>query len=255
LHRNNKSRNGFTLVELSIVLVIVGLLTSGILVGKDMIRAAELRSITTEKEQIQTAVMLFENKYFGLPGDITNATSFWGSMTGTCPTNVTAQTGTQTCNGDGDGIVTGMKGGSTLINDAHEFLIFWQHLSNAGLIAGTFKGFWPGWSEYGTGGYVSKVGKNATWAGGGYAASTVLISDISRFEGNYGNTISLRDNINYIPILTPSEVWNIDKKIDDGLPGMGKMVTLESGGVNCNNVAASNSVALAQTATYNLSSL
>jgi hypothetical protein len=79
---------------------------SGILVGKDMIRAAELRSITSEKDQIQTAVMLFRNKYLGLPGDLSNATAFWGTMpTGTCSNTVagaSGATGTQTCNGDGD---------------------------------------------------------------------------------------------------------------------------------------------------------
>jgi prepilin-type N-terminal cleavage/methylation domain-containing protein len=76
--------HGFTLVELSIVLMIIGLLVSGILVGKDMIRAAELRSITSEKDQFQTAVNLFKNKYLGLPGDLSNATAFWGVMpTGT----------------------------------------------------------------------------------------------------------------------------------------------------------------------------
>jgi hypothetical protein len=52
--------------------------------------------------------------------------------------------------------------------------------------------------------------------------------------------------------LLPTEVWNIDKKIDDGLPGSGKVLTWEISGVNCNNVAASNAVALSQTATYNL---
>jgi prepilin-type N-terminal cleavage/methylation domain-containing protein len=77
-------KSGFTLVELSIVLMIIGLLVSGILVGKDMIRAAELRSITSEKDQFQTAVNLFKNKYLGLPGDLSNATAFWGVMpTGT----------------------------------------------------------------------------------------------------------------------------------------------------------------------------
>jgi prepilin-type N-terminal cleavage/methylation domain-containing protein len=118
-------KSGFTLVELSIVLMIIGLLVSGILVGKDMIRAAELRSITSEKDQIQTAVNLFKNKYLGLPGDLSNATDFWGTMpTGTCSNTAAGAsggTGTQTCNGDGDGIIDL----SFVANGNPEFMLFW----------------------------------------------------------------------------------------------------------------------------------
>ena len=74
-------RAAFSLVELSIVLVILGLLTGGILTGQNLIRAAELRSVVTEFQTYQTAVMTFRDKYFALPGDMTNATDFWGEMT------------------------------------------------------------------------------------------------------------------------------------------------------------------------------
>ena len=59
---------GFTLVELSIVLVIIGLIVGGILTGKDLIRAAELRSVQSDKEKIVTAINTFELKYNCLPG-------------------------------------------------------------------------------------------------------------------------------------------------------------------------------------------
>ncbi len=99
--------NGFSLVELSIVLVILGLLTGGILSGQNLIRAAELRAVTTEFSAYQTAVMTFKDKYFALPGDMRNATDFWGSAGGSgvigdgCEAGT--PTGTQTCNGNGDG--------------------------------------------------------------------------------------------------------------------------------------------------------
>lgn len=72
------SRSGFSLVELSIVLVILGLLTGGVLGGRALIRAAELRAITQEKEAFVTAVNTFRAKYNALPGDMRNATQFWG---------------------------------------------------------------------------------------------------------------------------------------------------------------------------------
>ena len=60
---------GFSLVELSIVLVILGLLTGGILAGQSLIRAAELRSISTDYSRYIAAVQAFRDKYFALPGD------------------------------------------------------------------------------------------------------------------------------------------------------------------------------------------
>jgi prepilin-type N-terminal cleavage/methylation domain-containing protein len=99
-------RHGFTLIELSIVLVILGLLVSGVLLGQDLIRAAELRSVPTDFQKYQTAVNIFRDKYRALPGDMRNATDFWGENDpnlSTCRT--TEGSGTDTCNGDGDGVV------------------------------------------------------------------------------------------------------------------------------------------------------
>lgn len=70
-------KHGFSLVELSIVLVILGLLTGGILAGQSLIRAAELRSVSTEQSRWVTAANSFRDKYFALPGDFRDATKFW----------------------------------------------------------------------------------------------------------------------------------------------------------------------------------
>ncbi|MBN9993879.1 prepilin-type N-terminal cleavage/methylation domain-containing protein, partial [Listeria monocytogenes] len=77
------AKPGFSLIELSIVLVILGLLTGGILAGQSLIRAAELRSVGEEYQKNRTAVATFRDKYFAIPGDMTNATSFWGLAGGT----------------------------------------------------------------------------------------------------------------------------------------------------------------------------
>lgn len=68
---------GFSLVELSIVLVILGLLTGGILAGQSLIRASELRSVSTELQRYSSAIYSFRDQYMALPGDMLNATSFW----------------------------------------------------------------------------------------------------------------------------------------------------------------------------------
>ena len=86
----NKMRKdtGFTLIELSIVLVIIGLIVGGIVAGKDMIRAAELRALLSQKDKFTSAVNIFKGKYNAVPGDMryTEAAKFGLlSVLGTLP--------------------------------------------------------------------------------------------------------------------------------------------------------------------------
>jgi prepilin-type N-terminal cleavage/methylation domain-containing protein len=256
-NKSNKSNKnqGFSLVELSIVLLIIGLLVSGVMVGQDMIRAAELRSITTDKDRIQTAVNIFQNKYDALPGDISNATGFWGTMTGgggcsATGAGATTAVGTQTCNGNGNGMIepTHMSG-MPAINSNIEFVLFWQHLSSSGLIDGRYSGIFNG--TWGSDGQELKAKiDNSFWIVSGYF--NIPISETWIFEGNHGHILTFYKDENNGLMLNPTETWTIDKKIDDGLPGTGLITTLEGNGINCNNVAASNSIAISATATYNL---
>lgn len=80
---------GFTLIEVSIVLVVIGLIVGGVLLGKDMIRASEMRSQISQVQKIQTAVTTFKTKYNCIPGDCSTATAFFTGVT----------------NGDGNGVV------------------------------------------------------------------------------------------------------------------------------------------------------
>ena len=89
----------FSLVELSIVLVILGLLTGGILAGQSLIRAAELRAVTTEYQRYVAAVQTFRDKYMALPGDMPNAIAFWGAAhatPATCQTTSSTTSATKT---------------------------------------------------------------------------------------------------------------------------------------------------------------
>jgi prepilin-type N-terminal cleavage/methylation domain-containing protein len=106
--------NGFTLVEIAIVLVVIGLLVGAILVGRDLIHAAELRSVLSDVEKFKTAANTFRLKYNCLPGDCTNATDYWGTDPGGCP-NTPANTvpKTATCNGNGNGFINNGENDST----------------------------------------------------------------------------------------------------------------------------------------------
>ncbi len=129
-------KKAFSLVELSIVLVILGLLTGGILAGQSLIRAAELRSTMADISRFSTAVRTFQDKYFALPGDMNNATRFWGSAggTGSDAACMAFTTSPATCNGNGEGWI------ETAIIAADERFLAWEHLANAGLIEGSYTG-------------------------------------------------------------------------------------------------------------------
>jgi prepilin-type N-terminal cleavage/methylation domain-containing protein len=212
-------RAAFSLVELSIVLVILGLLTGGILTGQNLIRAAELRGITTEFQTYQTAVMTFRDKYFALPGDMVNATNFW-SAAATCPgDNSTPSTDKATCNGNGNGSIgeIGVTG---------ERYRFWHHLSNAGLIQGSYTGVTgPDSTDHAIGNEnvpASRI-SNGTWY-----ASERPPNVSGQFIFDTGNMFILgapKDTtLPTEPLLAAEEMWNIDTKIDDGKPGRGKLI-------------------------------
>lgn len=137
-------RYGFSLVELSIVLVILGLLTGGILAGQSLIRAAELRAIPTEYQRYDAARYSFRDKYMGLPGDISNATRFWGDNNAACADAAIPNGTPGTCNGNADGILTAPLAASA----TGERFQFWTQLALAGLIEGTYTGLAGGSSNH-----------------------------------------------------------------------------------------------------------
>jgi prepilin-type N-terminal cleavage/methylation domain-containing protein len=216
-------RRGFSLVELSIVLVILGLLVGGVLSGQSLIRASELRAVTEEYMRYSTAIGAFRDKYFAIPGDMANATAFWGKDNANCPGNTGTAATPGTCNGDGNGIV----GPAAAISGTGEDFQFWKQLALAGIIEGNYTGLSGPASladgVIGTNGPKSKLG-NAGWS----IYGTGIAGDAWAYQTDYGNEFifgttsvgNLTDNA----VLKPEEAWNIDTKIDDGLPGTGKVI-------------------------------
>jgi prepilin-type N-terminal cleavage/methylation domain-containing protein len=224
----------FSLVELSIVLVILGLLTGGILAGQSLIRAAELRSVTVDFNKYQSAAMSFRDKYFALPGDMPNAVRFWGAQAGgtadgkdaTCAALTTSSTGTATCNGDGDGTIDY----DNSVDSPYEGFRAWQQLANAGLIEGQYAGVGFGSDQNFYTQRVNTPGSkisNGVWQIGYY--STFLWSPVS--SGHFISFGSIAGSFTgrwHNEILSPEEAWNIDTKMDDGKPYTGKMVDIKS---------------------------
>jgi prepilin-type N-terminal cleavage/methylation domain-containing protein len=261
-------RNGFSLVELSIVLVILGLLTGGILTGQNLIRAAELRSILTEFRNYQTAIQTFRSQYFALPGDMINAENFWGTNPNGCPDVSKDQTSRkETCNGNGNGIVSmhgvvGTANGTSAENYVEQYT-FWQHLANAGLIEGSYTGNFQSVStDTRLKGQAAGLNTPASRVGGtGWALYTVYFTSHGNYA--YGTSASFQGlswgsspsappaNWNYADrdALTPEEAWGIDKKTDDGMPGTGKVTVSQYADCTLNTSSATD-----YTGTYALTS-
>lgn len=225
-------KKAFSLVELSIVLVILGLLVGGVLSGQSLIRAAELRAISTQVNQYTSALNAFRDKYFALAGDMTNATSFWGTATG-CPNDGAA---TGVCNGDGDGRLGITPGNSCESQEV------WRHLAKAGLVEGSYTTLAAAScfnvSTLGTNipaTRLSSVGITLTWTGN-IVTSGVFPNNLL-YTGNYGNAyfIGIAGPTNHLTggnAFTTEEAWNIDTKMDDGSPDSGIVYSLLRGVYN-----------------------
>lgn len=236
---------GFSLVELSIVLVILGLLTGGVLTGQSLIRASELRSVATQYSQFSAANNSFRDKYFAIPGDMLNATSFWGASA-SCPG--TAGTGTQTCNGNGNGTLQEPPAASQY----GENFAFWQHLANAGLIEGSYTGRagaaatteWVG----GTNAPKSKL-SNGIWMVSWDSTSGGAMYDVAITRHNFRVGAQVSGAWPSGLLLGTDEAWNIDTKLDDGQPALG----IVTGPKNSYGPTPSCTTSAISTAQYNIS--
>ncbi|MBL8439014.1 MAG: prepilin-type N-terminal cleavage/methylation domain-containing protein [Zoogloeaceae bacterium] len=115
-----KQQSGFTLVEIAVVLVIIGLLLGGVLKGQELITQAKIKNVANDFNGLASAVYSYQDRYRALPGDDSRAKTRW--------------TQAAVANGDGNGQIGGNYNSST---DTDESRQFWLHLRNAGFIGGS----------------------------------------------------------------------------------------------------------------------
>jgi len=235
---------GFTLIELSIVLVIIGLLVGGVLVGRDLIYAAEVRNAIKDVETIRTAISTFQGKYNCLPGDCKNATTFFSNL---APDEWSAGTWLNNLrNGNGNDQYDSFQEGT---------FRFWEQLTAAKLWPGSFNGTYgsdglvPGvnlpvfsWfapnatSGVATANNITKFSIVATTghigypdSGSGWESGQPLVAGGYTSNGkNRLGLVGMTENSSKFRTdhgLNCGFMWNIDTKMDDGMPHTGQVRT------------------------------
>jgi prepilin-type N-terminal cleavage/methylation domain-containing protein len=215
------SQAGFTLVEIAIVLVIIGLLLGGILKGQEMITQAKIKNVINDFNGVTAAVTSYQDRYRAIPGDDQNANTRWNSLT------------TPPLSGSGNGIVLGLyntndtSGPGGAPPATAETNLFWQHLRIAGFIAGPTMGTGSG-----------SPPPNAT---GGIIGVETGVSGTSGM--GFTSLIMCTSNL-------PDKVAiAVDTQADDGAPGTGQVRGALQSTPNPNTPATGNTTPYAETGT------
>jgi len=181
-----KKQTGFTLVEIAIVLVIVGLLIGGVLKGQEMITNAKLKRIESDNAGIAAAMFSYQDRYLQLPGDDSDALGrfsvYTSSDTDFAPAASTAASGTI------DGVWN--KTGGTPYDETQ---LFWAHLRASGLVPGG--------------------GKDVTLATNAYGGQV----------GIQDGSLNLSGHVTIFGQIEGPIAKIIEARLDDGVPDTGRV--------------------------------
>jgi prepilin-type N-terminal cleavage/methylation domain-containing protein len=180
-----KRNQGFTLVEIAIVLVIIGLLLGGILKGQEMITQAKIKNVIADMSGVSAAMYGYQDRYRSLPGDDKNANTRWSATAG-----------------DGDGIVEGLWTATT-----GEAINFWDHLRRAGFVSGSGA----------ENPFNAVSGKMGVQTGDGAATPAGVLSDGGTPATSFASLILCTAGL-------PDKIaGSVDSQMDDGLGKKGSV--------------------------------
>ena len=183
----SRKQSGFTLIEIAIVLVIIGLLLGGVLKGQELITGARVRNLIAQQDGIKAAYFGFLDRYRALPGDYAAA-----------QTNIPNILAASPCgggNGDGSGTITAAAG-------QHENILVWEHLAKAGFINGSYT--------------CAAAATSATSPSNPYGGLVDL-----QFDAAFQNQAGSRHNLKTGASIPSDILAEVDRKVDDGNAGQG----------------------------------
>lgn len=213
-----QTRTGFSLTEMAIVIVIIGLLIAGVTVGGGLLRQAELRGVLGEVEKYKLSIEHFAQLYGGLPGDLTNADGANNFFDG------------ETENGDGDGQIDLATPSGT-----EETFLAWDQLLLARFISGDFTGV----VDSGSGATIgANVPASSNITGAGFSLAWIdqpagAQDALGRYySDNYLVLASDGGNNNLLNggAIKPDDAFFIDSKADNGIANSGSIL---AGGGSC----------------------
>lgn len=192
-----KHDTGFTLIEIAIVLVIMGLLLSGVLRGQELIKNARVRNLIQQMDGMKAAYFGFLDRFRALPGDYISATTNIGGIAATAVCN----------NGNGDG-------NGQIVVAGNENILAWEHMSKAGFIGGA---------------YTCAALFTATSAPVNPFGQYLNVSYDASYAGTAPQT---RHNLKTGGQIPSDILAEVDRKIDDGNATQGSFRAQLGGGVS-----------------------
>ena len=182
--------SGFTLIEIAIVMVIIGLLLVGVFKGQELIVGARVRSIIQQQDDIKAAYLGFVDRFRAFPGDFAGATVTIPGVSLTCG-------GGSPGNGNGNSQIERANG---------EFIMAWEHLSKAGFVNGAYTCI-----------------NNVTEAVGAVPSNAYGHVMQLIYDSNYAGPVRDQHNLKTGARLPSDLLGEIDRKVDDGLATQGSV--------------------------------
>ncbi len=206
----------FTLIEMAIVIVIIGLILGGVIAARTIINTTQIIAIANEVDQYRSAIEIFKDKYKSKPGDMSDAYDYFGTDCGTDSTSTSSG-----CNGNDDGLL-GFSNG--------ERLKAWKHLRLANLIEGNYTGVAINGTRYGQidvnvpGSVITNVGYMFDYSIPSPERNFLVQKDYLLLGAD--DTTGKLEN----PSVNPVFAKAVDEKIDDGFAYTGLVVSLDADG-------------------------